>query len=327
MDSLNRILRSKVFTLAVMLFILILIFTIITSGRFLSAANMRNILNSMVIVSFLAVGVAFLIISGCIDLSLGAVGTLCGCLMGIIITNWGLPWYVGFLAAIILGIGCGALNAVMVNVLNFQPFIATLAMASIAESLSYVITNGVRIVLDNDAITFIGTARMFGQIPLNMSISLIFLLVYGIILAKTKFGRKVYICGSNKQAARLVGLNPKKISYVLFMNAGFLAALSGCIYASRLKNATVTGISGQQFAGVTAAILGGVSFGGGSGGMLGCFMGLLVLNVFNNGMLCVGINTYVQTIFSGILLIVALTLDFISQRNQDILILKKSLSK
>jgi ribose/xylose/arabinose/galactoside ABC-type transport system permease subunit len=108
------------------------------------------------------------------------------------------------------------------------------------------------------------------------------------------------------------------------MNAGFLAAMASTIYAARLKNATATGISGQQFSGITAAILGGIAFGGGSGGMFGCFLGLLVLNAFNNGMTCIGVNTYVQTIFSGLLLIVALMLDYVSQHGQARNIVKAS---
>lgn len=313
-SSVKQFLQSKLFTLLVIIVILCVLFTIVTEGNFLKMANIRSILNSMVLVSFLAIAEALLIISGCMDLSLGAVGTLCGCVCALLITDSGMPWFVGLLGAAAVGAICGACNATMINIFNFQPFIATLATASIVEGIAYVITDGVRVVLENPVTSFIGTARIGGVVPFGVVIAAVFFVVYGIILAKTVFGRKIYICGSNKLAARLVGINAKVVSYILFINAGVLAAIAGFIYSSRLKNATVTGITGQQFSGVTAAILGGVSFGGGSGGMLGCFFGLLVLNIFNNGMTCIGVNTYVQTIFSGALLIFALTLDTINQR-------------
>jgi ribose/xylose/arabinose/galactoside ABC-type transport system permease subunit len=254
-------------------------------------------------------------------------GTLCGVIMGVAITNMGMPWYVGILLALLTGALGGFLNAVMVNQLRFQPFIATLAMQSVLASMSYVVTKGVRIPIDNDVVAFIGTAKILdGLLPINVIIALVFMLVYGVILARSQFGRTVYLCGGNMKAAKLAGINPKKISYILFMNAGALSAIAGVIYSARLKNATATGISTQQFAGITAAILGGISFGGGSGGMFGCFLGLLVLNTFNNGMLCIGVNTYVQTIFSGLLLIIALMLDYISQRSQARNLVKLSVS-
>lgn len=324
--DIKRFVRSKTFTLVVLLLLLIVIFTIATGGSFLKAGNIRSILNSLVIVTFLAIGEGFLIIYGNIDLSLGTVGTMCGCIMGVTVTNWGLPWYLGFIGAFITGILCGFLNAAMVNKLNFQPFIATLAMKSIAESLSYIITKGIRIPVENSATDFIGTARVFGLVPFNVLIAIGFIAVYGIILSRSRFGRMVYLCGGNRNAARLAGINHKKISYILFMNAGFLAAVASVIYTSRHKNATATGISSQQFSGITAAILGGIAFGSGSGGMFGCFLGLLVLNTFNNGMTCIGVNTYIQTIFSGLLLIVALMLDFLSKHSQTKRLVKNSIA-
>ena len=318
---------SKLFTLLLMLVILVVLFTILTKGSFLTLTNIRNILNTIVIVSFLAIGEGMLIIYGNIDLSVGYLGTIASCVMALAITNAGLPWFVGYILAFIVGIIGGLLNAFMINELNFQPFIATLGMSSVCQGLTMTIVGGMPVKVNQAAVAFIGTAKIFGgAMPFNIIIALVFLIIYGIILAKTQFGRTIYLCGGNKAAARLCGLNPKKLSYILFANSGFLAAVSGCIFASRQKNATVTGISGQQFSGITAAILGGISFGGGSGNMFGCFIGMLILNCFNNGMTCIGVNTYIQQVFSGALLIVALMLDFISQKSQARAVMKRSMS-
>jgi ribose/xylose/arabinose/galactoside ABC-type transport system permease subunit len=144
-----------------------------------------------------------------------------------------------------------------------------------------------------------------------MIISLAALVIYGIILKKTMFGRSVYLVGGNPQASLLSGLRPRRISYILFVNAGILSALAGILLAARLRTANTTGITNQQFAGMTAAILGGISFGGGSGGMGGAFIGMMILNGFDNGMTLLNVQPYWKTVASGTLLLLALTVDFV----------------
>jgi ribose/xylose/arabinose/galactoside ABC-type transport system permease subunit len=219
----------------------------------------------MVIVSFLTIGEGMLIIYGNIDLSSGAVGTLAAVILGSSLTNLGLPWYLSLLSGFAVGVVFGLINATLIVKFRFQPFIATLAMAGVAEGLTYVFGNAAAVDVKDPVLTFIGTHRFAdGLIPFSVIISLALLLGYGLLMSKTEFGRSVYMCGCNREAARLAGLKPKKICYILFINAGVLASLSGIILAARMKSATVTGISGSQFSGITAAILGGISFGGGS---------------------------------------------------------------
>ena len=305
--------KSKEFTLVLLTAIVIIFFTIYTGGLFIKPLNVRGILNAMVIVSFLTIGEGMLIIYGNIDLSSGAVGTLSAVIMAGALTNVGLPWYVTLLIGFAVGMLFGVINATLIVKLRFQAFIATLAMASVATGLAYVFGKAAAIAVKAPAIVFIGGHRFFGGlIPFSVIISLALFLLYGIIMTKTNFGRKVYMCGCNREAARLAGLNPQKYCYILFANMGFLSALSGIVLAARMKSATVTGITGSQFSGITAAILGGISFGGGSGGMLGAFFGLLLLNCFNNGVQLIGLNPYWQTVASGGILLIALFFDFVS---------------
>jgi len=308
--------RTQEFSLVALLIVMVVVFSIITNGEYLGVENLTSILNVMVIATFLTIGEALLIIYGVIDLSPGYVGTMCAFVMSTIITTAGLPWWLGILGACAVGAVCGFLCAVMVNQLNFQPFIATLAMYNIAQGLTFVIpgiTGGTNIYVTDPVINWLSETRV-GFVPITVFIALITLIIYGVILSKTKFGRSIYLCGGNRTAARLAGIKPKKISYILFMNMGFLAAFAGCMYVVRLKNAQVTGISMSNFTGITAAILGGVAFGGGSGTMFGCFLGLLVLNSFNNGLTFLGVNTYLRMMFSGLILIIALVLDFVNKR-------------
>ena len=311
--NLKKILNSKPFQLLIILVVLAVIFTVLSGGGYMKALNIRNILNSMVLTSFMAIGVGFLLVSGNMDLSMGYVGTFGGTMMALLMTNLGWPWPIAVIGGIVVGGLCGMVNGILVNYLGFQSFIATLAMNNVANGLTLVVSKGVAIPVKAKALTWIGSAKFAnGLIPFAVIISLLFIIVYGIILSKTQFGRKMYLCGGNPQAARLAGLNPKKLSMILFTNAGCLSAISGIMAAARQKTATTTSVSTYTFTGMTAALVGGISFGGGTSGMFGCFMGLLVLNAFNNGMSVLGINSYWQQVASGALLIIALGVDYIS---------------
>ena len=312
----KKIVRHRLFPLVMLLLAIVLIYTILSGGVFISFKNIRNILQSTTVVSLLAIGAGMLMIAGYIDLSLGGIGTMCAMLAAYMLRN-GSPWYLALLVALALGAVGGAFNAVMVNELKFQSFIATLATASITQGITSIISNGKQIDISDPVFKFIGNERIADVVPVSVIISLLALLIYGVILARTKFGRSVYLIGGNQDAARLSGLKPKKISYILFINAGCLAALAGILLAGRLKSATAVGITNSQFAGLTAAILGGISFGGGVGGMGGALIGILILNCFNNGMTVIDVNPYWQTIASGILLLVALGVDFMTQRRRE----------
>jgi len=322
-STLKRFVRSQTFALILLLIVVVIFFQITSHGIFFNKINLRNVLNSCVVVTFLAIGEGYLIIYGDIDLSVGNVGTACGGLLAVASEMWGCPWYLSLIIAIGTGMISGLICAFLVNELNFQPFIATLAMASIGEGMTLVITNGVYVTLYNKVLCFIGTGKVINNyIPVPVIIAAVFLIVYGIILNKTRFGRSIYLCGGNRTAARLTGINAKKISYILYANSGALCAISGSMLTMRVRSATTAGITENQFDGVTSAILGGISFGGGSGGMFGCFIGLVLLNCFDNGLRLIRVNTYWQTVASGLLLILALVFDYINTKRTKAKLMK-----
>ena len=304
----KQIVGSKLFTLSLLLVIIVVVLEIATGGLLLKLRNIRSILQSITVVSFLTIGAGMLLISGNTDLSLGGIGTL-GPMVLAFTMSVGVPWYAALILALLASALCGLINAFMVNNLNFPTFIATLGMASVANGIAYTISGGKNIDIDDPVLAFIGTERLAKYIPYSIFISIIALIVYGIILKKTKFGRTVYLIGGNPEAARLVGLKPKKTSYMLFINASCMACIAGVLMSARIKTATCNGLSGQQFTGITAAILGGISFGGGTGGMAGALVGILILNVFENGLQLLAIPTYWQTVASGLLLLAALVYD------------------
>ena len=311
----RKFFSQKMITLIVLLVIVIVTFSVLSKGVYLKAANLRAILSLMAVTGLLTLGVGCLIVSGNIDLSTGANGTMCGMLLALFLQT-GVPWPIAVLACLAVGMLVGVINAFLINSIGFQPFIATMAVASVAQGLTYVFCDGKPVPIKNEIIGYVGTGRIFDVIPVSIIILILGFIVYGLMLSKSKFGRSIYMVGGNRQAARLSGIHPVKMSYILFMNSGMLAALAGMLLAARLKSGTVGGIANAQFSGMTAAMLGGISFGGGTGSFAGVFVGLLIMNGFNNGMTVLGVLSFWQTFASGALLIFALIIDYLNGRRR-----------
>jgi ribose/xylose/arabinose/galactoside ABC-type transport system permease subunit len=312
-DVLKKFTKSKIFVLLILYILVAAIYTVISKGQYLYWVNIRNILSSMVITAYLTCGAVFLMISGNIDLSTSQVATISGILMAKMLFS-GIPWPIAVLT-VLLGAACvGLLNAVLINEVKFQPFIATMAVSYVVQGAMLLTSHGMATEITNKFIVWLGTYRIGGQVPVNIIFTFIIFAIYGVVLAKTRFGKSIYLIGGNPAAAKLSGLNPKKMWYILFINNAVLGSVAGMLQAARLRGGSSTGITNGQFAGMTGAILGGVSFGGGSGGMGGAFVGLILLNGFNSGLTLIGINPYWQTVASGALLLVALTFDYFNTK-------------
>ncbi len=330
--KIKPILHHKVFSLVLLYLAMVIIFTVWTAIKskgstfFLSWPIIRNILNSLVVSSFLTMGAGCLLIAGHIDLSQASIGAFGGMVLATAIKGWGLPWYLGVVIALCLCAVFGAVNALLVGKLRFPSFIGTLAMASMVKGLMYLFSslgnNGLAANVNfmNKTVSFIGTGSVAG-IPFGVIIMAIFFIVYGLIISKSTFGMKVTLMGGSPVAATLAGINANGIMTILFINSAVLGGVAGIFNCARLSQGALTALTTNQFTGLTAAILGGISFGGGVGGMGGAFVGLLILNTFQIGMGIVGVNPFWVNVFSGLLLLIALAFDFLSQQRQ-----KKSLA-
>lgn len=184
-----------------------------------------------------------------------------------------------------------------------------MAVASICEGVGYIISDGRPIGVTNRSFINLGTYKLFGWIPVPVIILIVSFLVFGFILKKTTFGRKVYIIGGNAEAAHLAGISPKRISTVLYVLSSAIGALVGIILAARMHTGAPTAASGADFDAITAAVLGGVAFTGGKGTMVGCFIGLMIIQCFNTGLSVVGVSSFWQSVAKGLLLVFALVLD------------------
>ncbi|MCL1835383.1 MAG: ABC transporter permease [Oscillospiraceae bacterium] len=306
----KKITGAKEFTLVVIWAVLVLVLWLL-NRNFLSPGNIRSIFNSAFVIGILAVGLSCLLIGGKIDLSSGNTGMLAGVLISILLRD-GVHWVPAILITLAFGAVTGAVNAFFVNGLKFAPFISTLAVSSIYGGVALVITNSANIPVssqDHDWFLALGT-KSFGVLPVPFLIALVLLAVYGGVLWGTGFGRRVYMTGGNANAARLAGINPVKITSILFVNNSVIASVAGILFAAFMKMGSPIAISGSDLDGITAAILGGVAFTGGSGNMFGVFIGLMMLTSFQNGLLMAGLDSYYQVVAKGLLLIGALILDY-----------------
>jgi ribose/xylose/arabinose/galactoside ABC-type transport system permease subunit len=308
----KKLLRSQTLML-IYVSVAVMLFFYIMNPNYLGEDNIRGIMNAMSLSGTLGVGMAFLLMGGGIDLAAGAEGCF-GAILVAMLMKTGMPWPAAVLLGLLYGVAAGGINAFLVNGMNFMGFIATIAMSSVYSGLALVLTNNQNIAINNQAFWRVGSFALCNIFPMSCGILLWLIVIYGFILSKTRFGRCILLCGGNRMAARLAGVDPKKVTTILYMNCGALATLAGSILAGRMHFASPTAVSTGALDAITAAVLGGVSFMGGGGNIGGLLVGLILLNTFKNGLIVVELQAYWQIIAQGALLIIALCVDFLNER-------------
>lgn len=310
-------------TLIIALFILVVVFSTFNKNYF-TLQNFINILVACSLTGFVAIAETNLIIANQIDLSAGSVAAFAG-VLGAVLVKSGISPFAALLLAVLAGGLIGALNAVAVNFLNLQPFIATLATMSIVRGFAYIICGGKAVAISNQTFIKFGTFRLFGIIPLPVIILLLAFIIFGFVLKKTCFGRSIYVLGGNPYAARLAGLSPILIRFKLYILSGGLAALAGVLLAARMNSGQPAACIGLEFDAATAAVLGGTAFTGGMGTMFGTFIGMLILQCFNTGLVMLNVQVFWQNVAQGSLLVVALAFDFYRKKMRSKKLLEESM--
>lgn len=297
---------NKAFTLFIMLVVVLGVFTAMRSYYF-TISNFKTILYNASIPGILMIGFTTLMLSGNADMSVASVGTISAVFCSFLI-NLGVPWLLAAVICIIFGGLCGAFNALTWYRFHIIPFIGTMGISYIWTGLAGFITKNAAIVIDVPTFqAFTGT--YIGFLPVAFIYCIILAIIYGVMLSKTKLGRRVYMCGGNPMAARLSGVNVSKIGTTMMVNCSMVSAFGGVVMLGRMQQIRSDSMSSTLMSSITAAFLGGISFGGGSGTMLGAFIGLLVINSFNNGLIMIGMDTYWQIFSQGALLVFALLVD------------------
>jgi ribose transport system permease protein len=306
---LKRAIHSEKIGLLVALFLVVVVFSVLTGGNFISRNNIINILIASAIVGMVVIGECYLLITAHVDLSPGSVAAFSGVLVALLLRN-GIPLAPAALIVIVIGLFVGYINSLLVNRLKLEAFIATLATMSIFRGLAFIICGGKAVFVTNMFFLKMGSGRFLG-IPIPVIIFIISYIIFMVILARTRFGRNVYMVGGNAVAARLAGINAQKLRTKIYMMTSGFAALGGIIQAGRMSSGQPMTSEGLEFDAVTAVVLGGVAMSGGVGSLGGALIGLFIMQSFNNGLMMMNVPSFWQTVSRGLLLIVALSFDYV----------------
>lgn len=302
---------SMIFKKYVILFVLlalVVLFSCLTP-YFFTVQNLTNVFVQQSYVIIAAVGLSFVMISGGMDLSIGWQMSLVGVTTAVLMKNVGLPVWVSLVLCGLLGIILGLFNGVMAVTLKVHPLIVTLGTMTVFQGLSYTVANQSVILNLPATYKFMGQGYVFGSIPMSVILMIFVVLAASFILNKTHFGRHVYAVGSNADAAHLAGIDVKRVKLKVFSLCGFFVAIATTILFARTGSAAPATGPGVEFNCMTAAVLGGISFKGGEGKMWGLVTGVLILGILGNGMQLIGMNTYVQYVVKGLVLLAAVGFD------------------
>ena len=293
----------------------------ILSPAFRQYATVVSILDYSYYISFMAIGVTFCLISGGIDLSVGA-GMICYALAGgYLVQQAGWPVWAGMIVTIVMGLCFGTLNGAMVAVMNLPPFIATLCTMLITRGLGSILTGGMAVSWPSRSSAGGWFRSMFkiinnGKIvPVGFIIVIASIIIMSIVLNRTKVGRYIIAIGSNKEAARLSGVNVIKYQMSAYIISGFFTGLAGIAYAATFSSSVAPGTGpGLELDAIGGAIIGGTSMTGGSGSVIGTLLGVFVMSLLKTGLPYVGLQANWQQIITGIVLIVAIYIDVLKNR-------------
>lgn len=300
-------LKSNIGILCVM--ILIALILSVMTPNFMTGNNIISVLRQISNNIFLALGMTFVIILGGIDLSVGSIVAMSGTLtVGFIVTD-GMGMIPAILISLLLGGAVGLFNGFVVSMFKVPAFIVTLATMNIAKGVAYIYSGGQSTRITDDTFSMIGTGYLFGVIPLPVVYMVILIILFSILLNKTKFGTYVYAVGGNRESARLSGVPIKKVEMMVFTLAGLLSAFAGIVLASRMYSGQPKAGEGYEMDAIAACVLGGVSMSGGVGNISGTVIGAIVIGMISNGLNLIGVSSFWQLVVKGIIILAAIIID------------------
>jgi ribose transport system permease protein len=295
------------YTVMIILIVLMVLFSF-SSPYFLTLRNLTNIITQNTYFIIVAVGLSFVMIGGGIDLSVGYQMSLVGVVTAMGMVVYHLPVGVVVLIGIILGTLLGAFNGYIVANMKIFPLIATLATGTIFQGVSYIVSKAGTYRGYPDSFLAVVTGKFLG-ISYDVWLTLIVVLFAAFVYARTSFGWNVLALGGNEEASRLAGIKTKVIKISAYAICGFFVSIATMVMIAKANTTNSSFGPGTEFTALTAAILGGISFMGGEGSMLGLVTGVFILAVLGNGMQLAGLGTYAQYIVKGIILLGAVGFD------------------
>lgn len=312
-DKVNSSEMMRKYGLIAILLAAVIILSLV-SDTFLTVTNLMNVLRQVSINGILAIGMTFIILTAGIDLSIGSLMAVAAVIATSIVSHdpgaVGLALIAGVAASGILGGVSGTMSAK----LNVAPFVATLAMMTIARGIALIYTNGRPIVVSSEPFKFLGQGYI-GPLPVPVIIFVAVAAIMGVVLYKTKFGRYVYAIGGNENASKISGIRVGRIKIWVYVINGFLAGLAGILLSSRISSGQPNSGMGYELDAIAAVVIGGTSLFGGRGSLLGTIVGVLIIGIINNGLNLLDVSSYWQQIIKGLIIAGAVILDQRAKRN------------
>jgi ribose/xylose/arabinose/galactoside ABC-type transport system permease subunit len=308
--------------------IVVTIVNVATHGAFLQPANIVRVLRQITYNCILGVGQTFVIVTGGIDLSVGSLVALTGVVAALFANSLhlgGFPLIAAtLLVAVAVGAAAGWINALPVVRLGLPPFITTLAMLQMALGLSFILSHGRPVALASGAFANTGIGSFLGpvtaalhlpSIPIPVIWMVAIVLAASVLLMRTRFGRYVFAIGGNEEAARLAGINVARVKTLVYVISGACGAVVGFLYMALFSSGSPqTGTGDELLESIAAVVVGGTSLSGGRGSIVGTFFGALLIGVLYNAMNLLGVDSYLQKVVLGAVILLAVVLDELRKR-------------
>ncbi|MBC5581722.1 ABC transporter permease [Anaerofilum sp. BX8] len=308
--SLASIFFARTETGVLLPLVILLVIIGCVNSDFFAFTNLVDILRSSSYTFIIAAPLTLLMISGGMDLSIAA-STALGC----VVCAWGLAdFHIGIFPSILLALAAGAvvgaLKAALVVTFNLPAFIITLGLTKIVNSFILVTTDGIAVSnLGNESFKALGQGKAFGMVHWTIILAVVIGVSMHILLNRTKFGRAVAACGGNRETAKLAGINVVKTRYIVEIMVSVFAAFCGVCMCSRFNSGQPAAGAGTELTIMASVIIGGTSMMGGSGTILGSFLGCVLLAVINNGLVLMRVSTNWQNMIFGLILVISLFID------------------
>ncbi len=313
---LNKIFHQRETNVLIIIVLVVAVVSLI-NPKFFQVSNMKSIATSVATDGLLAIGLTLALVLGGIELSVGGVAAM-ACVISGYLALQGVNIWLACILAIVAGVLVGLFNGFMVSKVGLPPFIVTLSMMNLSRGIAYIITTGSPLSVSGhlpDSFRFLATGSLFG-IPMLFIIFLLFSIIAHVLMKNSRACRNIYYVGSNENAAKLSGISVDRVKIGVYIAIAVLSTVAGILSLARFNVATPELSRGAETTAISAAVIGGTSMAGGVGGILGTFLGIFLLKIVNSALVMMNISVYWQSFVQGAILVIAVTIDYVSHRKQ-----------
>lgn len=325
MQKLEKIMKNQKIAIVAIIIVLGVVFSCI-NPTFIRLDNLMDLMKSYCVLGIVSCGMFVVIVSGGIDVSVGAIISASACLAGTFLVRVNDNIVLGFLVATLVGTLLGAINGLLIAKVEIPPLIVTLGTMSVINGIMVYLTNGAWITdLPEELVTF-GQIRLFkfqvtDKITTGIPIQVLFLIAIALLtwflMKHTLFGRGVYALGGDEASAKRIGFNTAKIQFLIYVYLGFTSGLASMVHTSVMRQVDPNAFKGYEMTVLSAVVIGGTNIAGGSGTVSGVILGVLFLAIVNNGLVLSRVSSYHQSIIVGMMMLLAISFDAIRKKRVE----------